>query len=74
MQLGIPHTSVGERGLKEAFGLAAEIGAEGVEICYEGPNEAKMLQKPGHAKELIAHAKAHGLAIPSLSLHLRPSQ
>jgi len=68
MQLGILHTSLGEKTLEGSFRLAAKAGAEGIEVCYDDAGDFKALKQADHAAKLKDLAEKHALAVPSLCL------
>ena len=68
MRVGIVHPALGTGDLQEAFALAAEAGAEGIEVCYASAAIATVLGRPEHAQQLAEAAGRTGVAIPSLHL------
>jgi len=67
MKIGIQSTALGRWPLPEAFALAAECGAEGIELHCDA-QQAKALLAPGTAQELANLSETHGLALTGLNL------
>ncbi len=68
MKVGIQSSTLGVRNLQEAFALAEECGAEGVELVCSA-DEAKALLEPGRAQELRNLSDSHGLTVTGLNLN-----
>ena len=68
MRTGVVHPALATEKLGELFALAAEAGAEGVEIHYASPAVATALRRKDHAQHLRAAAEASGLAVTGLYL------
>jgi sugar phosphate isomerase/epimerase len=70
MHLGIHSKSLSRDSIEEAFRLAAQTGAEGVEVAYSTTQEARPLRRwEEHARMVSALAQANGLSVPSLNLY-----
>lgn len=67
MKIGIMDSFLGAETRAEGFRLAAEAGAEGVEVVYASTDQTKQLDE-NHAAELKDLAEQHKLAIPSLCI------
>jgi len=68
MRVGIVHPALGTEDLGEAFALAAEAGADGIEVQYASAAIATALGEPEHPQKLRGLAEKTGVAIASLRL------
>jgi len=68
MRIAIVHPALGTEDLREAFALAADAGADGIEIRYASAATATVLGRPEHARQLAELTGKTEVAIPSLHL------
>ena len=68
MRIGITQKGLPAQDLPEAFGQAAQLGSEGIEIDYPSAGMAAAIARPRHAEQLKAAAEASGVAVASLCL------
>ena len=63
-------TSLGTSQVDESLRLAAQVGAEGLEVCVQTDKQVHELARKGYPAKLADMASQAGLAIPSICLSL----
>ncbi len=67
MQVGITHIIAGNLPLTEFFQQASQTGYEVVELCIRRQGELTLSTSPDQLAQIVADAKAHNLAVVSLT-------